>query len=269
MKIKALSLSLLAVTALSLGACNGSDGSATAGDKSKAGTQDDPKLTQDRAREGALGDMVLGNPDADVTLIEFASLTCGHCASFHHSVYPTIKEKYIDAGKIKFVFRELPTPPHDRSLTASLLARCTTDKGGDKAYFVITDAMFKTQAAWAFGTDPVGELQKIANQAGMNNEAMKECLGRQEILDVINTNVKEAGERFKITGTPSFVLNGEKLDLKTLGQLDEELAVATGTELPVEEAESAEAAHSADDNHSNTDHSHDDPAEDDHSEGDH
>ncbi len=261
MNIKILSLSFLVASALSLGACNSAGESASAGEQTNASSKNDGKLAADRAREGALGDMALGNADADITLVEYASLTCGHCASFHASVYPSIKEKYIDTGKIKFVFRELPTPPHDRSLIASLLARCTTDKGGDKAYFVMTDALFKTQSAWAFGNDPIGELQKIATQAGMNNDAMKACLDRQEILDVINDNVKDAGERYKISSTPNFVLNGEKLTLKNFAQLDEELAKATGTEIEADDSATPDDEHT---DGNGDDHSHDDHSGDDH-----
>ncbi len=274
MTLKSISLSFLSHTALSfttltLAACSGASDQASAKDGSSAASTiaDNPKLVANRAREGALGDMVLGNEESGVTLVEYASLTCGHCASFHAAVYPSIKEKYIETGKIKFVFRELPTPPQDRSLYASALARCTADKGGDNAYFVMVDALFKTQGEWAFGNDPIGSLQKIAAQAGMNNDAIKACWSRQEILDTITENVKEANNRFQITGTPSFVLNGEKLALKSLADLETKLAEATGTPLVSNESPASDTGTSEHDHEDGETHDESDHGESDHDAG--
>jgi len=205
----------IAFSLLILMGCSASSEEQNSVEKSEGSSLDaaEIQLEKDRAREGALGDMVIGNPDSDVTLIEYASFTCGHCANFHKSVYPEIKRKYIDTGKIRFVFRELPTPPQQLSYIGSVIARCASDRGGDEAYFAVADGLFHNQQEWVFGNDPLTELLKITNQAGMDEEAINTCLKRQEIVDVINANVKEGNERFGITGTPTFVMNGEKLKL--------------------------------------------------------
>ena len=227
MQFNPLTASVVSLLSLGLAACGGAETSTAS--KANASTTDgalNSALDADRAREGALGDMVLGSPDANVTLVEYASFTCGHCATFHASVFPDIKERFIETGLIKFVFRELPTPPQQLSYIGSVLARCAADKGGDEAFFAVGDGLFKKQRDWVFGNDPKLELLKITNQAGMDEAALETCLSRQEIVDVINTNVTEANEVYKITGTPSFVMNGEKLELKTLADLDNALTAA-------------------------------------------
>ncbi len=241
MNINVLNLSLLSISSLILASCSAasneqSKDQSSAEASSEASTIVD-KFAEARARDGALGDMVLGNEEAPVTLVEYASFTCGHCANFHTSVFPDLKEKYVNTGKVKFIFRELPTAPQQLSYIGSVIARCAADKGGDKAYFAVADSLFKTQAAWAFGEDPKLELLKIAGQVGMDEPALDACLNRQEIVDVINENVEEARDTFNVTGTPSFLLNGEKLSLRNLQELDDALAKATGEEVKEEESE--------------------------------
>ena len=120
-------------------------------DATKSGeTNSTSALDTQRAREGALGDMSLGNPDAAVTLVEFASFTCAHCSSFHTNFFPSIKEKFIDTGKINFVFRELPTSPQQLSYIGSVIARCVADKGGDEAFFAVADGLFHKQREWVW-----------------------------------------------------------------------------------------------------------------------
>jgi len=238
-----------AFLSLALVACGGSDAAdgtpsnANTGDKASNATPVSDKLAEDRARDGALGDMTLGDPDAPVTLVEYASYTCGHCANFHINVLPPIKEKYIETGQVKLVFRELPTPPQELSYIGSVLARCAADKGGDAAYFAVGDSLFRRQMQWAFGDDPKLELQKITNQAGMDGTAMTECLQRNEILEVINANIEEANEVYKISGTPNFLINGEKVTLKTFADLEKLLdkAVTEAGLTPVNATEEAAA----------------------------
>ncbi len=239
-----------AFLSVALAACGGSDaadGKATAATSGEGKTDNgavSSKLAADRAREGALGDMTIGDPDAPVTLVEYASYTCGHCANFHINILPTIKEKYVETGQVAFIFRELPTPPQELSYIGSVLARCAADKGGDAAYFAVGDSLFRRQMQWAFGDDPKLELQKITNQAGMDGAAMAECLQRNEILEVINANIEEANEVFKITGTPNFLINGEKVTLKTFADLEKLLdkAVTEAGLTPVNATEEAAAA---------------------------
>lgn len=239
MNINDLRLSIVSISCLLVAACGSASNGTQAAESQESTPVDLSVLDKNRARDGALGDMVKGNEEAEVTLVEYASFTCGHCANFHKTVYPDIKEKYIDTGKVKFIFREMPTAPHQLSYIGSVIARCAADKGGDKAYFAVADNLFNTQNVWAFGENPKLELLKIAGQVGMDEAALDTCLQRQEIVDVINENVEEARDKYKITGTPGFVLNGETLKLRTLNELDNALAQATGTQ--TDEDETSEA----------------------------
>lgn len=155
-------------------------------------------------------EMVLGAEDAPVTVIEYASVTCPGCAAFHQSIFPEIKRDYIDTGKVRFVFREFPTPPQGLSYVGSVLARCAAEKGGEDAYFLVLNTLFQTQRTW-IGENAQAELKKIAAQAGMDEAAFDACLQRQDLVDLINDNVEEGSEKYGINATPSFVLNGEKL----------------------------------------------------------
>jgi len=153
---------------------------------------------------GPLEDMVLGEADAPVTIIEYASMTCPHCASFHEAVLPALKEKYIETGKVKMIFREFPLDA--RAYAASMLARCA-DK---QFYFPMTDVLFKQQSVWARAEDPRPALLQIAKLAGFTQESFEACLKNQELLDNVTAIRKKASDDFGVTGTPSFFINGDK-----------------------------------------------------------
>lgn len=177
-------------------------------------------------------DMVMGSADAPVTIIEYASVTCPHCATFHATIFPEIKEKYVDTGQVRFVFREFPTPPVEFSLIGSVLARCAADKGSSDAYFLVLGALFKDQRGWIYSEDPKAELLKIASQAGMDEADFDACLKREDLVELVNTNTKIANEEFNITGTPSFVLGGEKITAASIEAfekvIDDALEAAAG-----------------------------------------
>lgn len=173
----------------------------------------------------AATDMVLGDPNAKVTLIEYASVTCPHCAAFHEQVMPAIKEKYIATGKVKLVFREFPTAPANYSLIGSVLARCAAEKSGPDAYFLIVDALFRTQQQW-IKENPKTELVKIVGQAGMDEAALDQCLQRKELVEIINANAKGGMEKYDINGTPQFILDGEKMAYKTKEEFEQLIAAA-------------------------------------------
>jgi protein-disulfide isomerase len=200
----ALPGALAGVLALLITACGGAN-SEEAGAKEPA----DGAATIEKAGTGALSDMAAGSIDAPVTVIEYASVTCPGCAAFHEKVYPAIKEKYLDTGKVRFIFREFPTSPANLSIAGSMLARCAADKGGNDAYFVVLNALFATQRTWIYGESPREELLKIAAQAGMGAEEFDACVKRQELLDYLNENIKEGSDKYGISSTPSFVLNGQ------------------------------------------------------------
>ncbi len=161
----------------------------------------------DNANTGALAEMALGADDAPVTVIEYASVTCPACAAFHENVFPDIKEKYIDTGKVRFVFREFPTAPAELSVVGSMLARCAAEKGGTDAYFLVLGSLFKTQQKWIYG-ETRDELMKITAQAGLDGEAFDDCVRRQELIDFINKNVEEGRDRYDVRSTPSFIIDG-------------------------------------------------------------
>jgi protein-disulfide isomerase len=165
---------------------------------------------------GPLGEMTLGDPNAPVTVIEYASLTCSHCAHFHETTFTPFKEKYIDPGKVYFIFREFPLDA--LATSAFVLARCVPEGG----YFPFVDSLFRQQRNWAFSDDPAGALFNIAKQAGFTQESFKACLTNQEILDGVNWVRNRGGEELGVSATPTFFINGNKksgaLSLETLDQ---------------------------------------------------
>lgn len=152
---------------------------------------------------GALPDKQLGSDDAPVTIVEYASATCGHCANFHAGTLPAIKEKYVDTGKARIIFREFPFDP--LAMGAFMLARCSDDN-----YFPMIDVLFKQQNTWARAEKPSEELLKIARLAGFTQERFEACLTDDALLKDV-TSVKERGEKeFGVNATPTFFINGEK-----------------------------------------------------------
>jgi protein-disulfide isomerase len=159
------------------------------------------------AASSAIEDMVLGDANAPITMIEYASYTCPHCGSFHQNTYPQLKADYIDTGKVKFIFREVY---FDRfGLWASMIARC----GGQERFFGITDLMFKTQADWTRAGEPVAiadELRKIGRLAGLNDEELNSCLQNEESAKTLVEWFQANAARDEINSTPSFLINGTK-----------------------------------------------------------
>jgi protein-disulfide isomerase len=152
---------------------------------------------------GPLGDVVLGSPNAPVWIVEYASLTCGHCAAFHKETFPALKSRYIDAGKVRFILREFPLDP--RAAAGFMLARCESDK-----FYPIVDLLFEKQEVWAFGQRPLDELQKLMRQAGFTQEKFESCLKDQKLYDAVNA-VKDRGfQTLKVESTPTFFINGQR-----------------------------------------------------------
>ncbi|SUA99867.1 Thiol-disulfide oxidoreductase D [Pannonibacter phragmitetus] len=154
---------------------------------------------------GPLGDMVLGNEDAPVTIIEYASLTCGHCANFHKNTLPELKKQYIDTGKAKIIMREFPLDPVASG--GFMLARCAPQ---DK-YFDVLSAMFADQRSWAFTQDPYNAMLNFSKQLGFTQESFEACLGNQQLLDGITAVQERASKEFGVNSTPTFFVNGERI----------------------------------------------------------
>jgi protein-disulfide isomerase len=158
-------------------------------------------------------EMVMGEADAPVTVIEYASITCPHCANWNATVYPEFKAKYVDTGQVRYVFREFLTGPVPIAAAGFLIARCA----GEERYFGVIDALFHSQAEM-FQGDPRGVLFRIGRSAGMNDEQITACIADEEaaLQDRMDSAVA-AG----INATPSFLIGDTKLEgSQSLAQLD-------------------------------------------------
>jgi protein-disulfide isomerase len=164
--------------------------------------------TTARAHHGsgaeATDQLALGAADAPVTMIEFSSLTCPHCAAFHNDSLPAIKANYIDTGKVKLVYRDFPL--NKAALLGSALAHCA----GPDRFFGFIDVLFKSQASWARSDDPVPALTQIGRLGGLKAADIEVCLNDKELFDRILSSRVEGAKEFNITSTPTFIINGEK-----------------------------------------------------------
>jgi protein-disulfide isomerase len=167
-------------------------------------------------KPGPLPELILGAADAPITVVEYASMTCGHCAAFHTKVFDALKEKYIDTGKVRFVMREFPLD--NLAAAASMLARCA----GEGKTFPLISALFAKQDEWAFVRgDPKPELLKIAKQAGFTQESFEKCLTDQKLLDDISAVRARGADTFGVNATPTFFINGKKMNAgATLDEFD-------------------------------------------------
>jgi protein-disulfide isomerase len=150
-----------------------------------------------------LGDRVLGKDDAPVTIVEYASMTCPHCAHFAETVYPDLKKNYIDTGKVRFIFREFPLD--SLAAGAAMLARCA-DK--DK-FFPLIETLFQTQKTWVVDK-PIPALMALAKQAGFSEQSFNACLTDQKMLDQMQAEQKRATNKFGVNSTPTLFVNGKK-----------------------------------------------------------
>jgi len=160
--------------------------------------------TDELMKPEALPDMVLGNDKAPVTIIEYASMTCPHCAHFQETTFPELKKRYIDTGKVRYIFREFPLD--NLAAAAFMLARCASvdDKG---RYFALIDTLFRQQRQWAV-EKPIPPLLAIAKQAGFTEQTFNACLANQKTLDGIESVRQRAIKEFKVQSTPTFFING-------------------------------------------------------------
>jgi protein-disulfide isomerase len=171
-----------------------------------------------------LADLTIGSPDAKITIVEYASMTCGHCMNFHTKVLPELKTKYVDTGKVRFIFREFPLDA--RAFAASMLARCA---GGDKT-IALVGALFETQADWAFVKEnPTPKLFEVAKQAGFTQASFDKCLTDQKLLDQLTALRARASDVFGVSSTPTFFINGKRhLAAPTVEEFDKTLQPLLG-----------------------------------------
>jgi protein-disulfide isomerase len=151
-------------------------------------------------------DIILGSDNAPVILIEYASLSCGHCAEFYNKVFPELKKNYIDTGKVKFILRDFPL--NAPALQGSVLARCA----GKEKYYDVVHTLFANQEKWAFGEKFMSDLAEYGKQHGISQEQFDACVQDKQLQEKIMAGMKEGSEKFAINSTPTFVLNGQKAE---------------------------------------------------------
>jgi protein-disulfide isomerase len=151
-------------------------------------------------------EMTLGSPKAKLTLIEYASASCPHCARVNNEVFPELKRRYIDTGKVRYVFREILTPPEQFAGIAFLMARCA----GPNRYFAVLDEVFHQQAAIYQSDDLAGGLIKIAAKFGLPKEQLEACTADEKAVAALNARVDKAAQD-GFTSTPTFVIGDTKL----------------------------------------------------------
>lgn len=158
-------------------------------------------------------DIVLGNKSAPVTVIEYASLSCPHCATFHSEAMPKLKSEYIEAGKVQFIHRDFPL--NQPALVGSMIAICKAmDNKEDQAsqYYDFLKALFRTQDAWAFAPNFAEKLESIAKLDGMSSDRFKSCVNDAKLQESILATRLEASKLLNIQSTPTFIINGQLLN---------------------------------------------------------
>ncbi|CAN7207900.1 MULTISPECIES: DsbA family protein [Ensifer] len=166
---------------------------------SSEGSVDMAKLLE----PGALPEMAVGDANAPVTIVEYMSMTCPHCAAFHNNTFEAIKTKYIDSGKVRFVLREFPFDP--RAAAAFMLARCAPEG----QYFPMISMLFKQQQQWAAAQNGRDALLQMSKLAGFTQESFESCLTNQKLLDDVNAVMQRGAKDFGVQSTPTFFVNGE------------------------------------------------------------
>ena len=159
-------------------------------------------LTRPRLAEAAdLGELVLGDPNAPVTMIEYASLSCDHCGAFHRETLPALKARYIDTGKVKLVFRDFPLERN--ALRAAMIARCA----GPERRHRFVDVFFTQQERWSHAKDPLSAIKQLARLGGLDEPAVEACLSDKALEDAILGARLEAEQKHRVRSTPTFVIN--------------------------------------------------------------
>lgn len=194
---------ILALGALALAACSGKSG----------GT-------------AAQGDMSMGDANAKVKVVEYASLTCGHCARFHEDVFPAFKTKYIDTGKVQYTYKEFLTEPANVAAMGYVVARCA---GADK-YFTVIGGIFHNQPEMFSPTSSPREVMlRVAQSTGMTEEQFKTCLADENALKAVNDRVEKAARNDGITSTPTFFINGKKVKEGEISMAELDAAIAAAS----------------------------------------
>jgi len=173
----------------------------------------------------AEGDMSMGDPNAPVKMVEYASVTCSHCATFNNEVFPEFKAKYIDTGKVHYTLKEFLTPPEEVAVAGFLVARCA----GPDRYFGVIDTLFRTQAEMFATGDVRGGLLRVAQSAGMTEAQFNACVQDEKALTDLTARVDKAVRQDGVQSTPTFFMNGKRVKegAASLAELDAAVAEAS------------------------------------------
>ena len=176
------------------------------------------------AGKPAEGDIGLGAPEgAKVTVVEYASVTCSHCAEWQETTWAPFKAKYVDTNKVRYVFREFPTSPVPVATAGFLIARCA----GEDKYFDVIHEIMASQKEWQAGVPPRDTLVRVANGVGLDQAEFQACVGDEAAIKSMETRIR-AGQSAGVTGTPTFIVNGVRVVDSSLSGLstaiDAELA---------------------------------------------
>nr|CAD6606250.1 disulfide bond formation protein DsbA [Rhizobium sp. TCK] len=163
-------------------------------------------------KPGPLPEMAIGEENAPVTIVEYMSMTCPHCATFHNNTFDEIKKNYVDTGKARFIIREFPFDP--RAAAAFMLARCNPTKPEEAStpaqYFPMVSMLMKQQETWAGAQDGRAALLQMSKLAGFSQETFQACLTNQKLLDDVNATMKRGADEFGVNSTPTFLINGKR-----------------------------------------------------------
>lgn len=181
-------------------------------------------------------DHAMGNADAPITIVEYASVTCGHCANWDQTVWSDFRKKYVDTGKVRYVFREFPTAPTDLANAGHLLANCA----GDDKFFDLIHIQFQRQREILTSNDVKGEYVRLAKSAGMSEAEFDACMVNEEEIARLDKVVND-GFAAGVTGTPTFFLNGKKIAAYVLEDFDKAIAEALGEPVPETETSGSPA----------------------------
>ncbi|WP_309646485.1 thioredoxin domain-containing protein [Phenylobacterium sp.] len=176
----------------------------------------------------AAGDMSLGNPKAKVKMVEYASLSCVHCAHFNNEVFPAFKKKYIDTGKVHYTLREVLTEPYQVAAAGFMLARCA----GPEKYFTVVDAAFRGFDDMAKTGDARANLLAAAKAGGLTEAQFIACVGDGAALEALQARIAKSSEAAQISGTPTFFFNGKKVAEGAMSTIQLDAAVAAALKAP-------------------------------------
>ncbi|MBL4852759.1 MAG: DsbA family protein [Robiginitomaculum sp.] len=215
---------MITASALFLGACSGDSAKSTSG-----------AVSGERTAYEVAGDHALGNPDAKVTVVEYASVTCGACGNWHTNVWPEFKSTYVDTGKVRFVYREFPTGVVSLANVGHLLANCA----GEDKFFGLIDVQMKRQSQIINSSDVKGEYVALAKSAGMNEAAFDACMADEEQISRLR-KVADDASNAGVTGTPTFFINGKKEQMFVIEDFHKKLAPLLGDDAPKQPEEKQE-----------------------------